>query len=95
MDDLHMDAEGEVRNRFNFGAAPSWNPPSSSTPIEPNEPRAFPGSYPFIPEEIPEEAPQPQQAQQAAEEPTQHPERTCRICFSGAEDGTSLHSQLI
>lgn len=87
------DNEEELRNRFNFGAPPSWNSTSSSTGG--NASRTYsgmPGSYPQDPEEpeIKDESPtpaEPPRQHTAADPPPQNVEKTCRICLSGAEDG--------
>jgi len=83
---------------FNFGARPTWNTDAAQQPnsrFDIHEiRRRLPGSYipdvpvpnppvddqPQVPNDLPRPQPQPQ--------PTaQNPDRTCRICLSGPEDG--------
>ena len=80
-----------LRNRFDFGAPPPW---SSATPTNPLDSDGYgshglPGAY--IPDDRVDDPvddiPHPESRPQNA---TQNPDKTCRICLSGAEDGTAL-----
>ena len=83
----------QLRNRFEFGAPPSWtsadtNSDVGTTGTTPT--RSLPGSYipddpvdeiPLNPDNVATPPPFPPQR------PRQNREKTCRICLSGAEDG--------
>ena len=83
-----------LRNRFDFGAQPSWGPESpASTPGTQAEsrPRDLPGTY--IPDDgVDEVHPVPVNEESRLPQPNQ--EKTCRICLSGAEDGILFPSYL-
>jgi hypothetical protein len=94
-----MTDQGPTPETFNFGARPAWNadsPQSHNDRFDINEiRRRLPGSFirddpsapaepvPEVVEEEPVAPPPPQ--------PAQNPEKTCRICFAGAEDGIFEH----
>ena len=75
-----------LRNRFDFGAPASWSTARSNPgPAPQNIPGAYVpddrvGDIPNIPENVAEQPPPPNATQQ-------NPDKTCRICLSGAEDG--------
>ena len=89
------DPGGQVRNRFDFGATPSWNTASSHSNTTTSQDSTFttlPGAYirdepvrvvppPVVPEPVEHSPPPPPN-------PTSpNVEKTCRICLCGAEDG--------
>lgn len=82
--------DSELRSRFNFGAPASWRTESSSPADGVPAAQNLPGAYihvddvPNIPRNVPAPPPPPPNAAQ------QNPDKTCRICLSGAEDGRIL-----
>lgn len=88
-----MTEQGQTPQTFDFGARPAW---TADSPQSPNDRfdiheirRRLPGSFvrddpppaqPVL--EVEEEPPAP-----APPQPAQNPEKTCRICLSGPEDG--------
>jgi hypothetical protein len=89
-----MDGHDELRNKFDFGAAPLWNPSSAMPDESKPRPRDIPGTFPLFPADQIQPERVPGVAPAHAEEP-RNPERTCRICLSGAEDGISVSDLLI
>ena len=81
--------DSEFRSRFNFGAPASWSTATSRTnPVSSEESGSQPLPGAYIPDDpvdgIPVPEPPPQNATY------QNPDKTCRICLSGAEDGASV-----
>ena len=89
----------ELRNRFDFGATASWN---TETPRTNPSGADRPGSQAFLPgayipddavddtpvDDIPmPDAPIPDTPSRNGTQ--QNPDKTCRICLSGVEDGTN------
>jgi hypothetical protein len=93
-----MTDQGQTPQTFDFGARPEWN---ADSPQPHNDRfdiheirRRLPGS--FIPDDLPAPAePVPEAVEQEPapvpppppQRPAQNPEKTCRICLSGVEDG--------
>ena len=84
--------DAELRNRFNFGAAPSLStesPLTNNTTSSEDIPQHLPGAYATggLHDDLPDAG------NVEPESPTTSPQnqdKTCRICLSGAEDGTTF-----
>jgi len=87
--------EADLRNRFNFGAPQPWGTAAStgSPGSSDSSSQRLPGS--FIPEEpVVEPLPPENASPEVAHEVPQNPDKTCRICLAGAEDGTTIYDLL-
>jgi hypothetical protein len=91
------DSHPDLRNKFDFGAQPAWATGTERDPLGSSyRTRPFPGSY--IPDDPPiphndDEVVHPVDSEAEPElvNPTQQsPDKTCRICLAGAEDGTTF-----
>jgi hypothetical protein len=87
-------SDPELRDHFDFGAQPSWNTGSQIDPSgSSNQTHRFPGSY--VPEDpiLTENEQDPLDHVDPKTEPEdvnttpQNPDKTCRICLAGSEDG--------
>lgn len=85
-----MTDEG-LRNRFDFGAPPSWSTASSnaSSRLSDTPSGRLPGAY--IPDPLPYTVDEPVNVDTPppADPVRPNPDKTCRICLSGVEDGIS------
>ena len=87
-------SDPELRDHFDFGARPSRN---TGTQIDPsgssNQTLRFPGTYvPEDPiftenEQDPLDHVDPKTEPEDVNTTPQNPDKTCRICLAGAEDG--------
>jgi hypothetical protein len=80
-------ADSRLRNRFDFGARPSWSTTSpASAPGTPagSGSQSLPGAY--IPDDPVNEIPHTP-VNEETRLPEQNRDKTCRICLSGVEDG--------
>ena len=85
-----MTDEG-LRNRFDFGATPSWSTASANTDHTQPEPTSIrlPGAYIPDPPPVVVDEPVNVDTSPPPNAVPPNPDKTCRICLSGVEDGIS------
>ena len=81
--------DSELRKRFNFGAPASWSSNGSDSVHGVPATPSLPGAY--IPDDPVDDIPNsPGNVPPPANATPENPDKTCRICLSGAEDGSIM-----